>query len=260
VGKAFANQQMLFSGDLQALAPDDIKDAMFCGDSTVYLRVDLAKKFGIHSAVFMPTADGVLEVGSTQKVASVSDLILNDSSPTCQVIQPPAMHSAMLGEIVEKSCGGCFGIEWMLSENGCLVCKSYYNPPWRIEAVQKKGLQGLYTSESSTYTFLPGEGLVGKAFANQQMLFSGDLQALAPDDIKDAMFCGDSTVYLRVDLAKKFGIHSAVFMPTADGVLEVGSTQKVASVSDFLSGAKDVLQHIVPESILEQGWVSIHMI
>mmetsp|Transcript_5367 Transcript_5367/g.11847 ORF Transcript_5367/g.11847 Transcript_5367/m.11847 type:complete len:331 (+) Transcript_5367:61-1053(+) len=251
VGKAFENQQTLFVEDLQSLAPAEVMDAITLGDHTGFFRTDLAKEFGIHSAVFMPTASGVFEAGSTQKVACASDLIRSFDKPigSCQASSPPAPPSAILQQIVEKSVGGCYGIEWTLSDGGRLECKSYYNPQWRIEAVQKKGLHGLYTTKSSMYTFMPGEGLVGKAFANQQMLFWKDMQAIDLDDVMDAMTLGTCTGFVRADLAEEFGIHSAVFMPTANGVFEVGSTQQVACARELLSEAAAILQGVISSQV-----------
>jgi len=250
VGKTFETQEMTFCEDLQALTPDEIKDVVCHSDHKAFLRVDLAKKFGICSAVFMPTARGVLEVGSTQKVAALSEL---KGSFQRQATPPPEPHSAVLEQIVENAGGACYGIEWTLSRSGRLKCKSYYNPQWRVEAVRHNGLEGLYTTESSTATFLPGEGMVGKAFAKQQMLFSEDLQSLSSDDIMDAMACADHEVFLRADLAKKFGIHSAVFMPMANGVLEMGSTQQVANLSNLLSDAVAVLHEFIAPSVLDMA-------
>jgi len=249
VGKAFENQQTLFFEDLQLLNEDDMMDAISLGTCTGFLRAELAKEFGIHSAVFMPTANGVLEAGSTQKVAFASDLFRLKATVLFPTISPPAPCSAILEDMVEKSCGGCYGIEWVLSDSGRLECKSYYNPHWRIVAVQKQGLKGLYTAKSSTYTFMPGEGLVGKAFANQQMLFWKDMQAIDLDDVMDAMTLGTCTGFVRADLAEEFGIHSAVFMPTANGVFEVGSTQQVACARELLSEAAAILQGVISSQV-----------
>jgi len=250
VGKAFEKQEVIFCEDLQTLSSNEIIDSVSLADHTAFIRADLAKKFGIHSAVFMPVASGVFEVGSTQKVAALSEL---KASQPGQAMSPPAPHSAVLEQIVEKSGGACYGIEWTLSCSGRLECKSYYNPRWRVEAVQKSGLEGLYTSESSTYTFLPGEGMVGKAFAKQEILFCEDLQSLSIDDIMDAMSLTDHCGFRRVDLAKKFGIHSAVFMPTANGVLEVGSTNQMASLPDLLSDATAVLRQVISPSVVDMA-------
>mmetsp|Transcript_39259 Transcript_39259/g.83633 ORF Transcript_39259/g.83633 Transcript_39259/m.83633 type:complete len:104 (-) Transcript_39259:56-367(-) len=100
---------------------------------------------------------------------------------------------------------------------------------------------------------MPGEGLVGKAFANQQIVFSEDLQALAQTELMDAITLGDHTGFFRTDLAKEYGIHSAIFMPTANGVLEVGSTQQVARAFDLLSNAATVLPQIISPATLHSA-------
>jgi len=246
VGKAFSDQKMLFVQDLQDLSEDAVQDAMFGGDHAEFKRADLAKAFNIHSAVFVPTAKGVLEVGSTDKVVSASGIVpeavLTAMQNGSEIPLPKKIAenlvttscSNKLRELVEGSTGGCYGVEWALSEAGRLEYKGHYNPQWRVEGVQKKGLKGLYTTESASHSFMPGEGLVGKAFSDQKMLFVQDLQDLSEDAVQDAMFGGDHAEFKRADLAKAFNIHSAVFVPTAKGVLEVGSTDEVVSASGFV--------------------------
>jgi len=247
VGKAFSDNKMVFAQDLQALSEEAVQAAMFGGDTKEFKRVDLAQEYGIHSAVFLPVAGGVLEIGSTHEVAAASDVLsetvltaIKDGSdiplrPKMANKLPMDISSPRLEELVEGSDGTCYGIEWAMSPEGRLAYKGHYNPQWRIEGVQKMGLKSLYTTHSSSYSFMPGEGLVGKAFSDMKMIFAQDLQALPEEAVQAAMFGGDTTEFKRVDLAKEYGIHSAVFLPVAGGVLEIGSTHKVASAFDFLS-------------------------
>jgi hypothetical protein len=251
VGKAFSDQKMLFVQSLQDLSEEAVQAAMFAGDHVEFKRADLAEEFGIHSAIFVPTAKGVLEVGSTDKVVSASGLVpeavLTAMQSGSEIPVPPKKAgnivtidcSIKLRELVEGSTGGCYGIEWALSEAGRLEYRGHYNPQWRIEGVQKKGLKGLYTTESASHYFMPGQGLVGKAFSDQKMLFVQSLQNLSEEAVQNAMFAGDHVEFKRADLAKAFDIHSAIFVPTAKGVLEVGSTDEVVSASD-----------LVPEAVL----------
>jgi len=246
VGKVFSDQKVLFVEDLQDLSEQAVQDAIFGGDHVEFQRADLAKAFDIHSAVFVPTAKGVLEVGSTDKVVSASGIVpeavLTAMQNGSEFPLPKKMAenffttscSIKLRELVEGSTGGCYGVEWVLSEAGRLEYEGHYNPQWRIEGVQKKGLKGLYTTESASHSFMPGEGLVGKAFSDQKMLFVQDLQDLSEKAVQDALFGGDHVEFKRADLAKAFDIHSAVFVPTAKGVLEVGSTDKVVSPLGFV--------------------------
>jgi len=111
------------------------------------------------------------------------------------------------------------------------------NPQWRVEGVRSPGLKGLYTLDSKAWTFADGEGLIGKAFAEQAVLFVEDLQALTPDDIQGSIQTGSNLVFLRAALAREFGIRSAMFLPSPDGVLEVGSIQPAESLQAFLSEA-----------------------
>jgi hypothetical protein len=174
VGKTFASQKKLFVEDLQELGVEDMKNMVALSEGAAFLRADIAKEFGIHSAIFVPTTNGVLEAGSTQKLASELELFKSSSLSTDLIrqISPPGPPSTLLKEIVDTSGGACYGIEWGVSDGGLLKCKSFYNPEWRIEAVKKRGLHGLYTAQSSTYTFRSGEGFVGSAFANQQIVFA----------------------------------------------------------------------------------------
>merc|ERR1712217_987346 len=79
------------------------------------------------------------------------------------------------------------------------------------------------------------DGLVGEAFDKQAVIFAKDLQSLKQDDIIMSMQTGSAVPFLRRDIAQEFGIHSAVFLPTPEGVLEVGSTEMVGSLDEFLS-------------------------
>merc|ERR1712187_958257 len=141
-------------------------------------------------------------------------------------------RSNQLRALVENSThsGVCYGMEWGISESGCLVHRSHYNPAWRIEAIRTAGLKSLYTTRSKNFVFTPGRGYVGKAFAQQQILFVGDVRSISYDTVADA----DAQEFVRIDLAKEFGIQSVVFLPFADGVLEIGSTSVAASMTDLV--------------------------
>jgi hypothetical protein len=255
VGKTFASQKKLFVEDLQELGVEDMKNVVALSDGAAFFRAGVAKEFGFHSAIFVPTPNGVLEAGTTQKLASESEFFKTSSLPTdvFRQMSPPGPPSTVLKEIVDTSGGACYGIEWGVLDGGLLKCKSFYNPEWRIEAVQKKGLHGLYTTQSSTYTFRSGEGFVGTAFANQQILFSEDLQTQSVTEMMDAISLGDHAGFMRTELAEEFGIRSAVFMPTGCGVIEVGSTQQVKSARALLSGAVSTLDKLISRPILELG-------
>jgi hypothetical protein len=249
VGKTFASQKKLFVEDLQDLGVEDMKNMVALSEGAAFLRAGIAKEFGIHSAIFVPTTNGVLEAGSTQKLASELEFFKSSSlsADLIRQISPPGPPSTLLKEIVDTSGGACYGIEWGVSDGDLLKCKSFYNPEWRIEAVKKRGLQGLYTAQSSAYTFRSGEGFVGRAFANQQIVFANaeGLQTQSVNDMMDAMSLGDHAGFMRTELAKEFGIQSAVFMPTDCGVIEVGSTHQVKNARDLLSDAVRILDKFV---------------
>lgn len=130
--------------------------------------------------------------------------------------------------------GGCYAIEWKL-DGDVLVHRSHYNPSWRLEGVKRQGLKGLYTTESTKYTFQVGQGFVGKVFEAQKPLFVRDLQAPDPEEVKDAMQSWYGASFLRFALAQEYGIRSAIFLPLQDGVLEVGSTVVMAEVPKYFA-------------------------
>merc|ERR1711933_591322 len=87
-------------------------------------------------------------------------------------------------------------------------------------------------------TFAIGEGVVGRTFAEQKMLFIKDLQEITPDEIKASMQTGSNVAFLRAEIAREFGIHSVLFLPSESGVWEVGSIQTVDSLETFLTAGK----------------------
>jgi len=143
---------------------------------------------------------------------------------------------SQLSSIVESGRDACYGIEWQLAD-GILVAKEVYNPSWRIEYAARAGLKRLFTTESTNYTFQPGEGLVGQAFQQQKATFVPDLQRLTEDEVRASMFGGSSFVFKRTALAVEYGIHSAICVPTKTGVIEVGAMLQVAGPDDLIPPA-----------------------
>mmetsp|Transcript_21267 Transcript_21267/g.48866 ORF Transcript_21267/g.48866 Transcript_21267/m.48866 type:complete len:341 (-) Transcript_21267:255-1277(-) len=144
------------------------------------------------------------------------------------------MSLSRLGRIVESGTNACYGIEWALSKDGVLLVEEHFNPTWRIEYAHKVGMEGLYTTKSVDFTFKIGEGLVGKVFEEQQVTFVKDLQKLTTKQVRDAMFEGKEFIFKRTALARDFDLHSAVFVPTSSGVIEVGSMQELPDLSTLL--------------------------
>jgi len=200
VGKVFSKQEALFVRDIQSEANNK--------------RADLDKKYGIHSVLFIPTACGLVEVGTTETWSSSHDFLPNER--VSSILSAPGQ----LQQLVEASDVGVYGLEWVLSPAGKLECKSWYNPEWRIKVAQQNGWAGLFTIESTNYSFTPGEGIVGKAFASKKTCFLPDMQVEADNK--------------RVELEKKFGIHSVIFIPNGNGLIEIGSTRTIKSAEDFL--------------------------
>jgi potassium/sodium efflux P-type ATPase len=151
--------------------------------------------------------------------------------------QAPATDVDLKTFIGQFSDDVCCGIEWVLADSGRLECRDYYNPSWRVEGVKQQGLENLFTTKSAQYTFAPGEGLVGKTFLNQKQLFVEDLQELGVGNMEKVVAATQSAAFLRANLAKHYGIHSAIFVPTTNGVLEAGSTKKLNSEAEMLKTA-----------------------
>mmetsp|Transcript_71339 Transcript_71339/g.231058 ORF Transcript_71339/g.231058 Transcript_71339/m.231058 type:complete len:345 (-) Transcript_71339:60-1094(-) len=266
VGKAFKQQKPVFVKDLQDVDTESVMDILTYRDMGAFLRNDLAKKYGIRSAIFLPSQAGVLEVGSRATMESLPAYFASYAGPGMPEVAteapaakaPPAATTApsqllqkFVSEISSPSC--CYAIEWELGNRG-LVYKSHYNPEWRVEAVKKQGLTGLYTTDSMHYTFERGQGLVGRAFAQQEAIFVPNLQDLDGEAAKDEVpHFPDGWVFLRSGLARQYGIRSAVFLPTPTGVLEVGSTEVLASMQELFSGAgAEVSQAASASELLEK--------
>jgi hypothetical protein len=246
VGKVFAKQEPLFVPDLQALDKESVMDALQGGNSTEFLRATLAKEFDLHSAIFLPLPTGVLEVGSVAfmttlppyfaQYAGTSTPPVADTLPALPTLRASTVPPPpFLQKLVDKlSSAGCYGIEW-IDHDGILTYRSHFNPQWRIDGLRQEGLHAAFTTESMGFTFEKGEGLVGSAFANQSVLFTRDVQELSPEDVKASMQSGNGGAFLRVDVAQKFGIHSMMLLPSAHGVLEVGSVKTFDDLQSFLS-------------------------
>merc|ERR1719215_1744309 len=88
----------------------------------------------------------------------------------------------------------------------------HYNPNERIEKVRKETMKDdLYTTESYKFTMAPGVGIVGRVYASGEKEFYEDVSQLSSD------------VYIRSEIAKKYGIKSLAVMPYEGGVLEIGT-------------------------------------
>jgi len=259
VGRAFAKQEVLFVKDLQEVDAESMKDSIQHGDTTPFKRADLAKEFDLHSAMFLPSQNGVLEVGSAAFLTSLPRFFASYAGPTTppvawpgsaclagkaavDMLPPPATPPPFLQKLVEEiSCAGCYGIEWVLDTTtpiNRLVYRSAFNPQWRLEGIRQQGLKGTYTTKSIGVGFPAGEGVVGRTFAEQKLLFIKDVQAITPEEIMASLETGSNVAFLRSETAKEFGIRSVLFLPSATGVWEVGSIQVADSLEAFLKDGK----------------------
>jgi hypothetical protein len=201
VGKVFASKQMRFVSDMQVESDNK--------------RVKLEKKFGIHSVMFIPNGNGLLEIGTTRTVKS-ADVFL-PVNIVKRILSPPSQ----LQQLVDKSSGGVYGLEWVLADSGRLECKSWYNSYPRMKLAQQSGLRSLFTCQSATWKFMPGEGAVGETFKNKKRKFVSDVQT--------------DSCNKRKDWAKQFGIRSVVFIPVSTTrIMEIGTNQVFNSLADFL--------------------------
>merc|ERR1740123_1670678 len=128
-----------------------------------FLRSDLAKDFGVHSAIFLPLPSGVLEVGSAAVLPSIPSYFASligqpVSIPETRLPKEAPAGSAtacpppFLEKLVELCSTACYGIQWV-REGDVLKYGGCYNPQWRIEGVRRQGLKGLYTLSSKPWTF-----------------------------------------------------------------------------------------------------------
>nr|ADY17833.1 bHLH transcription factor [Oryza sativa Indica Group]ADY17844.1 bHLH transcription factor [Oryza sativa Indica Group] len=81
---------------------------------------------------------------------------------------------------------------------------------------------------SASYSFPPGIGLPGRAFARR-----GHVWLTGANEV-------DSKVFLRAILAKSAGIQTVVCIPVVDGVLEIGTTEKVEEDMGLIQYARGI--------------------
>jgi len=119
-----------------------------------------------------------------------------------------------LKEVCTNS-GAVFAVFWAIKKgSGTLQAMCHYNPEERIKQVMEEtGKDKLYTTESCTFHFHPGEGLIGKAFCDASKRFHFQDVALLPEDI-----------FVRKHVAERFGIKSVAVLRYRGGVLEFGTT------------------------------------
>nr|BAM84238.1 bHLH transcription factor [Dahlia pinnata] len=77
-----------------------------------------------------------------------------------------------------------------------------------------------------SFSFPPGVGLVGEAYAKQQ-----DLWLNGANEV-------DSKVFTRAILAKSAYIQTVICIPVLNGVLELGTTEKVEETNEFIQHVK----------------------
>ena len=245
VGQVFQQQQTVFVKDLQKLSEEDVRDMMFSGAAFNFKRAALANECGIHSSLFVPTKAGVIEVGAMLVVSGSEELIasklvkaIQEGGPIPEV-RPSAVKlppcAPWLQKVAESSPESCYAIEWAMNSAGALEVNEAYNPAWRVQYASQAGLPGLFTSSSKALTFGPGEGVVGHVFQDQQKLFIPDVQKSSEEDVRDEMFSGNYTGFLRADMAKTFNIHSTAFVPLKSGVLELGSMKQLKDMTSLLT-------------------------
>merc|ERR1719210_2893716 len=111
----------------------------------------------------------------------------------------PTTQETKLEELVGHfGPGGSYGIEWA-HEGGALKLKARFDAPWWTEGVEQGGLEGFYTADSAGYTFEPGQGLVGKAFASGTAVFAKDLQTPDAEGVMDALNGLDMGAFVRAE-------------------------------------------------------------
>ncbi|KAG8464723.1 hypothetical protein KFE25_010091 [Diacronema lutheri] len=207
-----------------------VRDAC-ASDIAHFRRVQLACYHGVHSVACWRFADGVLELGTRSerlwaKIPDIDELLKpsarpsnaasstgRHSSPSATLgagdgddERPPvplplfdASSSAGITSCVHEA-DASYGIFW-----------SFFAIVRELKAQHWYAPDGKCMQRSCTFGFLPGQGAVGRVWSSGWPQLLPDVQALPPDD------------FLRVHLAKLFGVRSIALIPFEQGVLELGT-------------------------------------
>jgi len=131
-----------------------------------------------------------------------------------RVVGPP---EAQLKAIVEKS-GAAWAMFW--SEfGGKLSVTGHYIAPERVAALkEKRGDDDNFPKRCCSLSIDVGSGAAGRVYANKSEEFFQDVQTL------------DSSMFLRLDQSKEFGIKSMACVYFQGGVLEYGTPEVWSSM------------------------------
>lgn len=194
VGKCWQSKQPRF---MQDVAEQDIGD---------YVRQDLASYFGIRSVAMVPFSNGVLEFGTHrlwQVAPNWDSRVLRASRKMSSMGASLPRFDASQEKLLEviRTTNAAYGIFWV-----------HYKAVDELKCSFFAALDGKLMRKSVAYTFERNKDEVGQCYVSQKMRFVRDASAL------------DADAFRRKSLAAYHGVHSIVFLPFENGILEIGTT------------------------------------
>jgi len=188
IGRVFASKGEEFVPDTSALTADR------------FPRLQHAKEFGIKSIGAYFCDGGVLEFGTTEQWSCPHQL-------------RAAINVTLKLKAACDKTGAGYALFWA-EHKGKLSPVAHYNTMARYTSCKaRRGDEETFATKSKSVSIAVGEGLVGRAFAQEVEQFVPDACALTFDG------------FPRLHLAREFGIRSIGAVPYDGGVLEFGTDE-----------------------------------
>jgi len=242
VGLVFERGQSRFVQNVQSLPRSQ------------FTRVELATKHHIKSILFMSAIGtnkqpGVIELGTSHELVLAKGvtaehvaLVLQSKHPANAVkyfhVKDDFDISDGHSDVnLAQYCRSVFShaILWIKVGKKIQAVRHYNRQCSIEESIALTGMVELYTTSSYAVQMVSGKGAVGTAMATNRTIFFPNLQTV------------DSTDFLRADLAQKYNIKSAIFMPIKpsesqqpDAIIEVGTSMELTMMPGV--HAADVMQ------------------
>jgi len=247
-GECFQKQAVSFVMDVQDVEGSKEHQhnlVTTCHLQSRFVRRALAQQFGVRSVLLLPSPDGVIEIGTKEKLKVM-----------------PQICGPRVREIV-RNAGLEYGLEWELRRDGGLQVRGRFDK--HAPSLKEDKMTRTYAMESYNMILSSHGGhRIGKVWESGEVAFIPDVQQLTPEE------------YPRAPLAKEFGIRSLIFLPVPGGILELGTTEllpampmictdplqqlcnKVGAaygvVWSDVAGALSVVEHCVVAGSDREGW------